>query len=321
MVYDTAFSPFGEVYNSFGTVKPDFTGDLQDIFPGAFDTPNRELAINGSRWLSPDPAGIAASELSNPQTWNRYAYVGNNPLTTIDPLGLDPNNNVNKIKDALAHRNCPERSIGYLEHPCTSPTDLDQLHCILDGIDVPCSLAAFMEKVGIASVCPDNDCKNPPVGPDWVDPGRGDPELRAQGAKINRVTDMYWVPGTGLFMRMPPGTVFVISPTSPYPMDTLIIPKKAAPLPTIGVPNTLTQNQINAVCMVYAYTNNNGFDENSNPTAWNATGVIFSHNKTQLGSQAINPEAEVANGFNYLVAPEVFMNGDYHACGGKGYIP
>jgi len=26
---------------------------------------------------------------ANPQTWNRYAYVGNNPLGNVDPLGLD----------------------------------------------------------------------------------------------------------------------------------------------------------------------------------------------------------------------------------------
>ena len=26
----------------------------------------------------------------NPQTWNMYAYVANNPTTTADPTGLDP---------------------------------------------------------------------------------------------------------------------------------------------------------------------------------------------------------------------------------------
>jgi len=37
----------------------------------------------------PDPAGLAAVDLTNPQTWNRYAYVANSPLSNVDPLGLD----------------------------------------------------------------------------------------------------------------------------------------------------------------------------------------------------------------------------------------
>jgi RHS repeat-associated protein len=32
--------------------------------------------------------GLAAVDLTNPQTWNRYAYVGNDPLSNVDPLGL-----------------------------------------------------------------------------------------------------------------------------------------------------------------------------------------------------------------------------------------
>lgn len=41
------------------------------------------------RWISPDPAGMAAVDLTNPQTWNRYSYAANNPLKFTDPLGLD----------------------------------------------------------------------------------------------------------------------------------------------------------------------------------------------------------------------------------------
>ncbi|HXJ95146.1 MAG TPA: RHS repeat-associated core domain-containing protein [Terriglobia bacterium] len=43
-----------------------------------------------ARWLTPDPAGLAAVDLTNPQSLNRYAYVLNNPTTLIDPSGLDP---------------------------------------------------------------------------------------------------------------------------------------------------------------------------------------------------------------------------------------
>jgi uncharacterized protein RhaS with RHS repeats len=40
------------------------------------------------RWISPDPAGLIAVDPANPQTWNRYAYVANNPMSAVDPTGL-----------------------------------------------------------------------------------------------------------------------------------------------------------------------------------------------------------------------------------------
>jgi hypothetical protein len=53
-----------------------------------YDFPFREYSIQG-RWPSPDPAGLAAVDPSNPQSWNRYSYVLNNPLGLIDPSGLN----------------------------------------------------------------------------------------------------------------------------------------------------------------------------------------------------------------------------------------
>jgi len=48
----------------------------------------RQLSTTEGRWTTPDPAGIGAVSPGDPQTWNRYAYVGNMPLNAVDPLGL-----------------------------------------------------------------------------------------------------------------------------------------------------------------------------------------------------------------------------------------
>ena len=57
-----------------------------------YDAMNREYAPTQSRWISPDPAGLASVDPTNPQTWNSYAYVTNNPVSLTDPLGLDGDN-------------------------------------------------------------------------------------------------------------------------------------------------------------------------------------------------------------------------------------
>jgi hypothetical protein len=41
------------------------------------------------RFMTPDPAGMLAVDVSNPQSWNMYSYVLNNPLGMIDPTGTD----------------------------------------------------------------------------------------------------------------------------------------------------------------------------------------------------------------------------------------
>jgi RHS repeat-associated protein len=82
--------PFGDGFTeTLATL--DFTG-----FAGGFwDSENngdhfgaREYQKTHGSWLSPDPAGMVAVNPWNPQTWNRYAYVGNNPTTYNDPSGL-----------------------------------------------------------------------------------------------------------------------------------------------------------------------------------------------------------------------------------------
>ena len=40
------------------------------------------------RFMQPDPLGMTAARLENPQSPNMYTYVGNNPVNVTDPLGL-----------------------------------------------------------------------------------------------------------------------------------------------------------------------------------------------------------------------------------------
>jgi len=89
VTFDRGFAPFGETSTNFGSSSnPDFTGNTQDTVAGTYDTWFREYHPTQGRWISPDPAGLRVAYPSNPQTWNRYAYVGNNPLSLTDTLGL-----------------------------------------------------------------------------------------------------------------------------------------------------------------------------------------------------------------------------------------
>jgi RHS repeat-associated protein len=49
----------------------------------------RYYASSMGRFMSPDPLGPWVADASDPQSWNMYAYARNNPLTNIDPSGLD----------------------------------------------------------------------------------------------------------------------------------------------------------------------------------------------------------------------------------------
>ncbi len=93
MYASAAYAPYGEAYAVQSAVQGatdlSFTGQDQDTTSGMYDFMVRKYNPVQGRWLSPDPAGLGAVDPANPQTWNRYAYVGNNPLSLIDPLGAD----------------------------------------------------------------------------------------------------------------------------------------------------------------------------------------------------------------------------------------
>ena len=107
MYSSSAYAPFGEQYAKVGANDPSFTGQHPDTTAGLYDFLLRRLSQTQGRWISPDPSGLGSARVSDPQTWNRYGYVANTPLETIDLLGLDQVNS-----DCLVnHINQPDGSV------------------------------------------------------------------------------------------------------------------------------------------------------------------------------------------------------------------
>jgi RHS repeat-associated protein len=69
-------------------VRQAFTGKERDAESGLDYFGARYFSGAQGRFTSPDPL-MASAKASNPQTWNRYSYVLNNPLRYFDPDGMD----------------------------------------------------------------------------------------------------------------------------------------------------------------------------------------------------------------------------------------
>jgi RHS repeat-associated protein len=88
--YDADYTPFGYemAYVTTCSQNYKFTGMERDVETGNDHAWFRNYEQNLGRWMSPDPAGLMAVDPSNPQTWNGYAYVVNDPCSLTDALGL-----------------------------------------------------------------------------------------------------------------------------------------------------------------------------------------------------------------------------------------
>jgi RHS repeat-associated protein len=88
------YMPFGEEWTEQSGAQEGepmkFTGHERDAVPGATASDRldfmhaRYYDASVGRFLSIDPAGWS---LTIPQSWNRYSYVLNNPLSFVDPTG------------------------------------------------------------------------------------------------------------------------------------------------------------------------------------------------------------------------------------------
>ncbi|MBX7062355.1 MAG: hypothetical protein K1X52_11910 [Pyrinomonadaceae bacterium] len=95
------FLPFGEEitqnvgsrtaslgYGTSDTIRQKFTGYQKDEETSLDFAEARMYSNPFGRFTAVDPL-LASGRTSNPQTFNRYIYVGNSPLTVTDPSGLD----------------------------------------------------------------------------------------------------------------------------------------------------------------------------------------------------------------------------------------
>jgi RHS repeat-associated protein len=88
--YEADFYPFGgeRVITDTCPQNYKFTGQERDAETGLDYFIARHYASNLGRFIQPDPGGLIAVHLENPQTWNWYAYTLNNPLRYTDPTGM-----------------------------------------------------------------------------------------------------------------------------------------------------------------------------------------------------------------------------------------
>ncbi len=75
--------PFGNSYPTINAVEysPRFAGQLYDAATGFHYNWNRDYSAWTGRYLQPDPIGLSGG-------LSRFAYVGGNPVSSIDPMGL-----------------------------------------------------------------------------------------------------------------------------------------------------------------------------------------------------------------------------------------
>lgn len=83
------YLPFGELFNPPNppSQKLLFTGKERDFETGMDYFGARYVASNVGRFTTIDPVYTWKENLADPQRWNRYAYVRNNPLRFTDPDG------------------------------------------------------------------------------------------------------------------------------------------------------------------------------------------------------------------------------------------
>ena len=119
--------PFGTALDAESTNATNrrFTSYDRSATTGLDYAINRQYDSRQGRFTQPDPLGMAAASLGDPQSLNMYSYVGNDPVNRIDPdgqfwgalfrfiAGLFTSLRPNVINGSFTFRNTPPISISF----------------------------------------------------------------------------------------------------------------------------------------------------------------------------------------------------------------
>lgn len=119
--------PFGTALDgeSTGATNRRFTSYDRSATTGLDYAVNRHYDSRQGRFTQPDPLGMGAASLADPQSLNMYSYVGNDPMNRVDPdgqfwgalfqliAGLFHNLKPNIINGSFAYNNHPPVSVSF----------------------------------------------------------------------------------------------------------------------------------------------------------------------------------------------------------------
>jgi RHS repeat-associated protein len=88
-VQKTKYYPFGEERQVTKNNRKKFGTYTRDDFSGLDYAEQRYYSSALGRFITPDPYA-GSVRIGNPDTWNRYTYVNNDPINFTDPHGLYP---------------------------------------------------------------------------------------------------------------------------------------------------------------------------------------------------------------------------------------
>jgi RHS repeat-associated protein len=110
-VWAEDYAPYGqEIAPQATTNNFKFTSYERDQETGLDYAQARHYTSAFGRFMSPDPSGLSLADPTNPQSFNLYSYVMNNPLNNIDPTGMtcQTNSTDGAVYDDMDGKGCDQ---------------------------------------------------------------------------------------------------------------------------------------------------------------------------------------------------------------------